>query len=50
MQDSSIQQVKCQYSNIHIGFSQVSFEKHLKKYYMLKDLSEFNQLKKAPDG
>lgn len=41
-QESAINTVQRQYSDIHIGFSQLNFEKHLKRYYMLKDLSEYD--------
>lgn len=48
--DKCIKEVQRQYSTIHIGFSQINFDKHLTMYYMLKDLKELDQLKKLSDG
>lgn len=38
--DEDLKALQMHYSEIHIGFSQIHFDKHLLKYYLIKDLSQ----------
>lgn len=46
-QEAFLRDVERQYSDIQIGFSQQNFDKHLQKYYIIKDLRELEQSKKG---